>query len=237
MRDFIVVDYQEGAGGEFIARWLSAHFGHQLEFDQQKNPDHMQKWLNSHSLSFHNWDQTFCAHFRQFVRECQQQGIDQIAVPYHLYKFPHHVTVIQEQIPNVRFVRICCDQYVDRVYADFSRKVLDRPITSFSELQFLLQDRDHDAVKHNIRRWRQGELTYRDLWPQSQQDLQTLPSQDVQIDYGDFFCHFDQTAQAYEKLCNELGLVPDLILLSALLERNQKNLLDLENHLSTQCDT
>ena len=52
LEQLIVIDYQEGAGGEFIASWLSAHFGQRLETDLQNNPNYLQKWLNSQGI-FH----------------------------------------------------------------------------------------------------------------------------------------------------------------------------------------
>jgi hypothetical protein len=229
----IVVDYQEGAGGEFMACFLSAHFGHTLEFDQQQNPNKIQKWLNSQSLANKDWDQAFPKYLRWFLELCHQQGINELSVPYHLHKWPQHVDIILSQIPQARFVRINCNHYVDQVYADFQRKVLDRPITEFSELQFLLKDRDRDFVKEKVLSYRCGTLTYWDIFPGSQPGLQTLPSKDIEIDYGDFFCNFDQTAMAYEELCAKIKIAPNFVLLSALLERNQKNQQDLDKHLST----
>ena len=49
LEQLIVVDYQEGAGGEFLANWLSAHFGQKLNYNQQTNSNYLQKWLNAHS--------------------------------------------------------------------------------------------------------------------------------------------------------------------------------------------
>jgi len=81
--------------------------------------------------------------------------------------------------------------------------------------------------------YRHGTLTYQDIFSNSQPGLRTLPSNDIEIDYGDFFCNFDQTAKAYEELCAKINITPNFGLLSALLERNQKNQQDLDKHLST----
>jgi hypothetical protein len=229
----IVVDYQEGAGGEFMARFLSAHFGHTLEFDQQQNPNKIQKWLNSHSLVNKDWDQAFPRYFQVFLKLCQEQGIAELSVPYHLHKWPWHVDIILSQVPQARFVRINCNNHVDQVYADFQRKVLNRPITEFSELQFLLNGQNSDFVNEKVLSYRRGTLTYQDIFPDSQPGLQTLPSNDVEVDYGNFFSNFDQTAVAYEELCAKIKIDTNFELLSALLERNQKNQQDLNKHLST----
>lgn len=232
MDKLIVIDYQEGAGGEFIARFISAHLGNELEFDQQKYPNHVQKWLNSHSLINKDWDQRFLVYFRMFLNVCKTQNIKQLAVPYHLYKWPEHIDLILKELPNTRFVKINCEDYVERVCADFQRKVLDCPITEFRELQFLLKNKDTDFVKSSLESYKDGRLTYRDIFPTQVLELQPLPSNDITINYGDWFCNFDQTAQSYEKLCNELSLPLDIMLLSALLERNKKNYQDLNKHLS-----
>jgi hypothetical protein len=233
LRHLIVVDYQEGAGGEFVARFLSAHFGLPLAFDQQADPDQTQKWLNSQSIVAPAWSLTFKTSLRVLLELCASQNIDSIAVPYHLYKWPQHVGDILDLVPHARFVRINCDQYLDRVNVEFQRKVQDRAITNFKELQFLLKNKDREFIKSIMTAFKEKTLTYKDIFPATNTELKTLPSNDIKIDYGDFFCNFDQTASAYEQLCNGLNLVPNIVLLSALLERNKKNQHDLERYLST----
>lgn len=232
MDKLIVIDYQEGAGGEFIARLISAHFGHELNFDQQQHPNHIQKWMNSHSIVEPDWDQRFPIYFRMFLDLCQTQGINQLAIPYHLYKWPRHVDLILEKLPNTRFVKINCEHYLPQVHADFQRKILDRPLVNFGELQFLLKNKPKDFIKSRLELYKHKDLTYRNLFPPTPLQLQQLPSNDIDLDYGDFFSNFDQTAQAYENLCSALGLTPDVMLLSLLLERNKKNYQDLLKHLS-----
>ena len=71
-----------------------------------------------------------------------------------------------------------------------------------------------------------NQLTYRDLLSfDVQADLKSLPSDDIEILYQDFFIDFTKTSDAYQRLCVELGLQPNLTLLDALIERNKKNLL------------
>jgi len=222
--EFIVVDYQAGAGGEFIARFISAHFGHTLEFDQQQNPSPIQKWLNSHSLINKDWGDRFPVFFQLFLKICKDQNISRLAVPYHLYKWPRHVDHILDQVPHARFVKINCDRYADQVYADFQRKILDRPLKNFTELQFLLTNQPRESIIEKLKSYKLGQLQYRDIVFNSGAELQTLPSNDVEIDYGDFFCNFDQTVKAYEELCAKIKIVPSIVLISALLDRNKKNL-------------
>lgn len=232
MDKFIVVDYQEGAGGEFIARFISAHFGHELEFDQQARPDHAQKWLNSYSIVKQDWDTNFQTYFDTFLKRCASHGISDIAVPYHLYKWPRHVELILTQMPHTRFVRINCKGYYTQINTDFHRKVSDRKLTDFRELQFLLANRDRNFVKDILKLYKEQKLYYRDIFPAPSICSKTLPSEDIEINYSDFFCDFNQTASAYEKLCSQLKLVPDILLLTALLERNKKNQQDLSNYLN-----
>lgn len=233
MHKFIVVDYQEGAGGEFIARFISAHLGHNLEWDQQSNPDHTQKYLNSHSLVEPNWNKNFANYLSKYIDFCTQQGIENIAVPYHLYKWPHHVHTIRQQIPQVRFVRISCHDAIQQVNAEFRRKVLDRRITDFNELQFLLSNKDRNRVKTLLKLFQQKQLFYKDIDQNFTTELQILPSNDIEIFYTHFFINFEQTDNAYSKLCIELGLTPNELLLSTLLKRNKKNLQDLNLYLNT----
>lgn len=232
MDKLIVVDYQEGAGGEFMARFISAHFGHTLEFDQQLHPDNLQKYLNSYSLINPDWSTGFARYFQLFLQACRDQNIHRLAIPYHLYKYPIHVSQILEILPHTRFVKINCNDCVDKVHSDFQRKIMDCPIKTFSELQFLLTHKSKDFVKQSLNSWKQGKLLYKDLLHDPGVILRNLPSNDVEINYKHFFDEFDQTPAAYEKLCEDLDLAPNIILLSHLLERNKKNQQDLDKHLS-----
>lgn len=232
MDKFVVVDYPEGGGGEFIARFISAHFGHSLAFDQQLNPEHIQKWLNSQSLVKPNWNTKFQMYLEIFLQRCHQKNINQIAVPYHLYKYPDHIDVIKQTMPYTRFIKINCQGHESKLIAEFHRKILDRHITDFQELQFLLAGRDRLFVKDMLQLYKQQQLTYNDIFPNRPSLNQTLPSNDIEIQYADFFCDFSRTREAYEKLCSELEINPDIMLLSMLLERNTKNKQELENYLS-----
>lgn len=222
----IVVDYQEGAGGEFIASWLSAHFGQKLEHDLQANPNYLQKWLNSHSLVYGDWQQNFRDYLERFNQLCAEHHVKRIAVPYHLWKYPDHVHVLRE-INRARFVRINCDGYQADVFLDFSRKVLDRKLThnDFDEIKFLLQNEPTEKIHHCINLLRDNRLTYRDLLGSDiKQGLKILPSHDIEILYKDFFVDFTKITDRYQALCVALGLQPNLSLLVSLIERNKKNL-------------
>ena len=229
---FIVIDYQDGAGGEFIANFISSHFGYKLEFDQQVNPTHNQKWLNSHSIVTPDWDLNFDTYFLRFLSNCKNQSIDKIAVPYHLYKWPAHVEKIKKIVKNARFVKINCKQYFREIQSDYDRKISLRVIQDFSELKFLLQHQSKETVEKALALYRQKKLTIRDIIPCYNKELKELPSNDIEIDYGDFFCNFDHTPHAYQKLCDELDITPNNDLLLKLLERNKKNHQDLKEHLS-----
>ena len=233
----IVVDYQEGAGGEFFASWLSSHFGHRLVENLQKNPDYCQKWLNSYSLVTNEWDEKFADFFQTFLTTCQGQGITRLAVPYHLYKWPHHVDTIKNCCPHVRFVRINCKGYEQEISAEFRRKVCSKKLGSedFGMVKFMLTHRTKEEIKHALALFKAQELTFNDLEPFriQQTSLKNLPSRDVEIDYQDFFVNFDNTKTAYQQLCVDLDMSPDITLLNALIDRNKKNWQDLQQYLNT----
>ena len=226
LEQLIVVDYQEGAGGEFVSNWLSAHFGQKLEMDLQLNPNYLQKWLNSHSLIHTDWRKNFNKYLLMFNDECAKRGVQSVAVSYHLYKYPEHVEIL-EKVNHPRFVRVNCTGYEDQVSRDFQRKVLDRVLgpEDFAEIKFILQGQTEEKIKHCMKQYRQHALTYRELLPYNPKiELKHLPSNDVEILYGDFFVEFDRTPTAYQTLCNQLQLTPNAQLLDALIDRNKKNL-------------
>jgi hypothetical protein len=236
LEKLIVVDYQEGSGGEFVASWLSAHFGHLLVENPQKNPDYYQKWLNSHSLITSNWNENFSKFFLDFVTRCCDLGITQIAVPYHLYKWPHHVDIIKDCCPHARFVRINCKEYQREVSAEFDRKVRFKKLgpKDFATVKFMLTQKSSKEIQRVLTLFKKQELVFQDLMPNIKKTsrLKILPSQDIEINFRDFFVDFDQTKVAYNRLCDELALSPDNTLLGMLIERNKKNWQDLQNYLS-----
>jgi hypothetical protein len=233
----VIVDYQEGAGGEFMASFVSAHWGHSLSTDPQSRGDTVQKWLNTQSLVRPQWNAKFEQHLQEFVDLCAVQSIGDIAVPYHLYKWPHQVNTIKSVCPYVRFVKINADKYLAEIAADFQRKVTDRILTmsDFGEVSLFLRDQTHQHKIHCLELFKQQQLTLKHMRPDLVFDpgAKTLPSQDIEIDYGDFFVNFHRTEPAYHELCRRLDLEPQPKLLQQLIERNQKNLQSQQQYLST----
>jgi hypothetical protein len=226
LEQLIVIDYQEGAGGEYVANWLSAHFGQKLESDLQLNPNYLQKWLNSHSLIQADWRENFNKYLLTFNNECARHGIRSIAVPYHLYKYPEHTETLA-RVNHARFVRVNCTGYELQVASDFQRKVLNRVLgsTDFAEVKFILKHQSQEKIQHCLDLYKHRKLTYRDLLPCNLKiELKSLPSNDIEIMYEDFFVAFDQTPAAYQNLCKQLQLTPNAQLLDALIDRNKKNL-------------
>lgn len=233
LKQLIVIDYQEGAGGEFVASWLSAHLGQQLETDLQNSPNYLQKWLNSHSLIKSDWQTNFTQYLMKFNDLCSEHNIQRICIPYHLYKWPDHVEILKK-INQARFVRINTEGYESNIEEDFKRKVLNRVLVpkDFAEIKFILGNQDKEKRNYFLHLFRQGKLTYGELFPNNN-GSKHLPSTDVEIMYGDFFSDFTKSADAYNKLCNQLEIPPDLGLLSKLVDRNRKNLQNHQKHLST----
>ena len=230
MDQLVVVDYQEGAGGEFLASFISAHFGHTLSTDLQRFPIFLQKWLNSQSRIKKDWDKKFDNYFNEFLDLCRQDNISKIAVSYHLYQWPHHIDTICKNVKNVRFVKINCLAHTQIVEADFRRKVWDKKLTidDFKEIKFLLSEQNTEYVKQCLQKLREQTLTVADLYQSKNYTFvhKALPSKDIEIFYDDFFVNFSRTPSAYKKLCADLNLTYDNVLLDRLIERNKKNYKD-----------
>jgi hypothetical protein len=235
LKQLIVIDYQEGAGGEFIASWLSAHFGQRLETNLQNNPNYLQKWLNSHSLIKPDWQTNFTEYLLNFNNLCGEHNIQHICIPYHLYKWPEHVDILKK-INQARFVRINCEGYEFQIAEDFKRKVLNRVLgpKDFAEIKFMLDNQDKEKRKHCLNLFKQGKLTYNELVPTTSSiESKHLPSTDLEIIYGDFFVDFARTLTAYKQLCDQLEISANVVLLDALVDRNRENLQHHQKHLST----
>jgi hypothetical protein len=228
----IVVDYAAGSGGEFFANFLSAHFGSKLEFDCQRSPNFLQKWLNTQSLVVKNWSHEFRSHLLEFQDLCNSSQISRLAIPYHLYKWPHHIDILSEMIPT-RFIKINITGYKHIVQSDFERKVWFRKMTKndVGEVKFLLQKLDTGKQQTVLDLYRKQELMFKDLVGGELEINEFLPTQDVEIFYRDFFLDFDRTPDAYKKLCEELEIIPNFTLLNELIDRNKKNWQDLQAYL------
>jgi hypothetical protein len=229
----IVVDYVEGSGGEFFANFLSAHFGSKLEFDAQRSPNFLQKWLNSQSLVVKNWDQEFRNQLIEFQDLCDRSLMSRLAIPYHLYKWPHHIDIISEMFPT-RFVKINVVGFEHLIRSDVERKVWFRKMTKkdVGEVQFLLQRLDLDQQQIVLNLYRKQELIFKDLVGGNLETGESPPTRDIEIFYKDFFQDFDCTVNAYKKLCAELKIIPDFALLNKLIDRNKKNWQDLQSYMS-----
>lgn len=229
IEQLVVVEYFEGAGGEFFASFINAHWGQSLVADLQKSPDPLQKWLNSHSLVKLDWDVNFEKYALKFFELCKSQKIEQIAVPYHLYKWPKHQEILNRLCYNTRYVRINAQGYEQKLAKDFDRKVLNRVLdnSDFMEIKFLLNNKPKDHRIHCINLFRQHQLTLAiidDRFKVPDYNLLRLCSQDIEISYKDFFIDFDATNSAYQQLCQSLNLNSDNKLLTMLIDRNRKNL-------------
>lgn len=237
LEHLIVVDYQEGARGEFLANFISAHWGHPLSQDLQRDPNWLQKWLNSQSLIRPDWNSNFDKYLNEFVNHCLAKNVKKISVPYHLYKWPSHIKVFQDLIKSVRFVKINSIGYEKEVYFDFQRKISNRAMTvkDLKEIKFLLTGADDEQKIACMKKLKQGTLLFKDI----RKDFVTnpvcklLPSQDVEILYGDFFMKIESTSAAYSDLCQALELEPRDDLLQILLSRNKKNLHDQTSYINS----
>lgn len=225
----VIVEYFEGAGGEFIASFINAHWGQSISLDLQRQPDHHQKWLSTNSLFTPDWDSNFEQYAKEFLARCASSKLRYIAAPYHLYKWPHHVAILQTLCPDVKFVRIDSTGHEKRLAIDFTRKVLDRVLTKddFGEIQLFLKNQPDHHRRSCMELLRLKKLTLSKISPvfrSTNYQHQSPVTNEVVIDYGEFFLYYNKTKAAYWQLCKKLKIQPDQNLLDVLIERNTENL-------------
>lgn len=243
----IFVDYADGARGELLAYFLNSH----VEFNNHEFEDHnMQdlhglgiKWFNSHSLVSQDWDENFL----EYLQAWKKQSSPAKALSYHLYKYPHHVDLLKTHIDHVRFIKINSNGHEDFCKYDYIRKVLFRKLTkqNLEEIKFLIPDIQKIPI---IQLLKQDRLRGIDLElarsgqainTQSRQQFVheflaqqvTLPTQDIEISYHNWFLDLSCLPGAYEKLCSELKICADQNKLDKLLMKNEKNLTELESFM------
>jgi hypothetical protein len=239
----VFVDYADGAQGETLAYFLNSHkeFGNHKFSDQniQELTGLETKWFNTHSLIYKDWDENFL----QYLNDWKSQSSRVKVLSYHLYKYPGHIEFLKNHIPDVRFIKINSDNYEDFYKYDYIRKILFRKLTkqNINEIKFLIPDTHKVTI---IQLLKQDQLRGIDValanlaQPITTQTRQQLvknflsqrmipPSQDIEVDYHDWFLDSKSLPMAYEKLCNQLKICPDPLKLDKLLKRNEKNLTEL----------
>ena len=236
LEQIIVVDYVDGAGGEYLSEFLNRHL---------HATDHvwLRKYFNSQSLVIDHWDRDFDQHLQKFLLLCQDQGVTKIAVPYHLYKWPTHLVKFQGIANVVRAVRISSDQYQRQVALDFLRKIYLLPVDDLHKLAYLTKTASTEQKQKLLEHLRARTLQWIDVIlltsnHDSRQQLVdqvltrqlTCPSQDLSIDYGDFYVHHHNIDNKYNLLCRQLNLVPNQALLQQLIQRNQRNWIELTDY-------
>lgn len=249
----VIVDYLEGAGGEYISYFISSHaefLSFELDVSDMQTVDgNLLKYLNSQSIVDSTWDQDFKNNLLTFIDRCTDQQISAIAVPYHLYKWPSHAEVIKNQQPGTRFIKInyTASRQSD-ISLDFFRKVWFKKFnkSNLPEIKFLTENFSTPDKQTVVQRLQANKLYYLDLVLlkngvaitsknrqnavsefQNQQH-RPCPSNDIVIEYDDFFVNFDRTLGAYKQLCGQLKILPDMKKLDKLIERNKKNYLELQ---------
>jgi hypothetical protein len=231
----VIVDYYNGAGGEFFASFINAHWGQPLEWDHQRNPNHLQKWFNSQSLIKSDWETKFEFYITLFLEQCNQQNIKTIAVPYHLHKWPMHQKLFDTICQNSIFVKIDSQGYEKEIAADFAIKVENRLIEDFTELVFYIKNLPRAEQIKYIQKFKHSTVTVKDLnlYGTGTKVSKSLIEHQVIVKYADFFNNFDQTPKAYLELCDKLKLDYSSDLLQKVIERNQQNLHQRKNYLSS----
>ena len=242
----IIFDYVEGSGGEYLSNLINQHDGFYCESpaaeNMQEHTNILQKFFNANSLVDPDWDNKFNYKLDDFITKCNQKSINKIAVPYHLYKFPHHIDIIKNKLP-VRFVKINCGEYENLVKLDFIKKICFRQLdaSKFDEIKYKINYFSTKNQSTALKLLKNNSLYELDLMLlangldvnyQSRESIvkellnRTVspPSQDITINYGDYFIRLDNLKFNYYNLCTILNIVPDDYLLQSMVIRNQKNL-------------
>lgn len=247
MGKLIIVDYVDGAGGEYFSYFISSH-KELLDYEPVDKNMQVQadfKFLNSQSIITPNWKEHFVESFNTFI-----SNHSHIAAPYHLYKWNDHVDQILSIAPSTRFIKIDSQQDDYTVKLDFLRKVWLRKLkqSDLPEIKFLTSQFDQQSTMSLIQRLKAGTLLYLDIFllgekipinksnrldkiSQFLNKKLTPPTSDVIIDYKDFFIDFSQTETAYTNMCNKLNIQPDNSKLNFLLVRNKKNYIELQEFI------
>jgi hypothetical protein len=244
----VVVDYIEGAGGEYLSNVINHH----KEFNSANGPlvqqphnhvDVPQKWFNSQRHVIPNWDTEFESQSKLFLNECRVRNIDNLSVTYHLCIHPEHLELMRPLSNNTRFVKIDSTGHERTVKMDFIRKVLFNSIhkKQIREVKYRIGNSHGPLARDLIGVLMQGKLYGIDLvlykrglpitrenreitFNQLLNKKENCPSNDLTVLYENFFVSLDKLEKSYYTLCDSLNILPNTEILNAMLIRNQKNL-------------
>jgi len=236
LSSLVVVDYIEGAGGEFLSQTINRHNGF-------SDIVVLQKWFNSERHIIPNWEDEFAHRADAFVSQCETQLVNNIAVSYHLCFYPEQIEVLRLLSDNTRFVKIDSTGYANMVKMDFVRKVLFNRInkTQIREVKYRIRD-DRGPLAHKLLNLlmnnqllgidlvlykRKLDITKdnrESVFNQLMEKTDVCPTNDITISYEDFFVNLDNLKKSYYNLCNSLNIVPSEAIAESMLIRNTKNL-------------
>lgn len=248
LEKLIIVDYVEGAGGEYLAHFINRHINSTVSAtdNMQELSGVGMKQLNSFSLIKSDWRENIEYYLEEFIN---QITVKQLAVPYHLYKFPEHIEPLQAIADQTHFVKIDSVGHPNIAF-DFVRKVYFKKLdkSHLSEIKFYTETLNVTSKQQIIQRLKNNNLYWMDLEllknnqainkqnrtaliDQALNHTTILPSNDIVISYRDFFVDFKRTQEAYDKLCVQLGIQADTIKLDEFINRNKKNLAELNQFI------
>lgn len=242
LENLIVVDYVDGAGGEFISSCINHHANFYCESPNEfyitAQTNKIQKYFNSQELIGNNINSII----NEFLNLCEINKVKNVAVSYHLYKRPANIEIIKNNIQSTRFVAINHTDHNELINLDFVRKVyfnritkkdlntIKFRITNFDDKQkkllfdLLRSDRliemDFDLIAKNIIPNYDSRLEHLNNFIKRRK---TPPSKDLEINYENFFVNLDNLKESYYNLCEQLNIVPIDNVYELIFNRNKKN--------------
>lgn len=236
LNTLVVVDYIEGAGGEYLSHTINRHKGF-------SNVEVLQKWFNSKRHVIPNWTKEFTNQADAFVTECNNQQVNNIAISYHLCFYPDQVNAIRSLSNNTRFVKIDSTGHENMVQMDFIRKVLFNQLSKkhIREVKYRIGNNYSPQAQTLIDLLMKDQLLGIDLVLYKQglyinkinrervfndimKKTDVCPTSDITVSYEDFFVNLDNLKKSYYTLCNSLNIVPSEAIAEEMLIRNKRNL-------------
>ena len=251
LENLVVVDYIEGAGGEFISSCINHHANFYCEspneYNVKEQTNLIQKYFNSQYIIGHN---NIDATIKEFLDLCKINEVKNVAISYHLYKNPSNIEIIKSKIQSARFVAINQNNCNDLINLDFVRKVYFNKLTK-KDVKFIkfrltkfdtnqkkivfdllnnnrLIQMDLDLIAKNIRPNYESRLVLLDNFIKRHK---TAPSKDIEINYENFFVNLDNLKDSYYNLCEQLNIVPIESVYELMLNRNKNNFEQLKEFI------
>lgn len=246
----IFIDYPDGAGGEYLSHVIGLHKGfYSGDYSTSNTGRHnhgssVLNFLNSQSvikkLSWGSEAKNVMLELKQLLNPNENY-----CIPYHIMNHDHY-TLIREIWPECKILRIQPNNNWVLVNLEFIRKISlvklqPKDVKHYFPILPKIKIKLNDFLFLDLNLlWNNRPITSENRAAEIDRIYNIKRNLNNEFDYcipwENFFGTIETIPEEYQKLCAFLDIEPDVSVLTAVIERNTRNLIQLQQfNLVTEC--